>query len=134
MEAAAKAFFVACEEGQASAAEYIAEGAEFTAQSEPLVEIKTLKGYTEWMKDFGEKTVPGCSYEIHHVGVDKERKSVSFFATFTGKHTGPGPCEPTNKSTNSHYVYVMQFNDDLKITKMTKIWNAPWAMKELGWM
>jgi hypothetical protein len=25
-------------------------------------------------------------------------------------------------------------NDDDKVDKMVKVWNAPWAMKELGWM
>ena len=133
MLATANAFFVACETGK-PCAEYHTEDATFTAQSEPIADIKTLAKYTEWMKGFGDATVPGCSYELHHVGVDEERKSVSFFATFTGKHTGPGPCEPTNKTTNSHYVYVIKFNDANKIIGMTKIWNAPWAMKELGWM
>jgi hypothetical protein len=38
------------------------------------------------------------------------------------------------QTTRSHYVYVMTFGDDGKIKSMTKIWNAPWAMKELGWM
>ena len=23
---------------------------------------------------------------------------------------------------------------DAKVAHMTKVWNAPWAMKELGWM
>jgi hypothetical protein len=30
-------------------------------------------------------------------------------------------------------VYVMSF-EGAKIRHMTKIWNAGWAMKELGWM
>jgi hypothetical protein len=30
------------------------------------------------------------------------------------------------------YVYAMDFEDG-KIKHMTKIWNAGWAMKELGW-
>jgi len=25
-------------------------------------------------------------------------------------------------------------NDEGKIESMTKIWNAPWALRELGWM
>jgi len=25
-------------------------------------------------------------------------------------------------------------NGDDKVARMTKVWNAPWAMKELGWM
>jgi hypothetical protein len=44
----------------------------------------------------------------------------------------PGPIPPTGKSTNTDYVYVMQFDGD-KIRHMTKIWNAGWALKELGW-
>jgi hypothetical protein len=32
----------------------------------------------------------------------------------------------------SDYVYCMSFDGD-KIRHMTKIWNAGWAMKELGW-
>ena len=86
------------------------------------------------MKNFGTQTTPGCSYEIHHTGVDAKGKSVGIFATFTGTHTGTGPCPPTGKTTKTHYVYVMQFSDEAKIKSMTKIWNAPWAMKELGWM
>ena len=39
---------------------------------------------------------------------------------------------PTGKSAEADYVYVMDFDGD-KIRHMTKIWNAPWAMRELGW-
>ena len=39
---------------------------------------------------------------------------------------------PTGKRTTTDYVYVMQFSGD-RISHMTKIWNAGWAMKELGW-
>ena len=52
---------------------------------------------------------------------------------FSGTHTGQGgPCPPTGKSTNTDYVYVMEFAGD-KIRHMTKIWNAGWAMRDLGW-
>jgi hypothetical protein len=30
-------------------------------------------------------------------------------------------------------VYVMEFEGD-KIRNMTKIWNAGWAMRKLGWV
>jgi hypothetical protein len=36
------------------------------------------------------------------------------------------------KRTSSDYGYSMDFDGD-KIRHMTKIWNAGWAMKELGW-
>ncbi len=41
---------------------------------------------------------------------------------------------PTHKTTNSHYVYMLTMNDDDKVARMTKVWNAPWALQELGWM
>jgi len=34
----------------------------------------------------------------------------------------------------SDYVYAIKMNADNKVASMTKVWNAPWAMKELGWM
>jgi hypothetical protein len=42
------------------------------------------------------------------------------------------PCPPTGKRTSTDYVYVMEFDGD-KIRHMTKIWNAGWAMRDLGW-
>ena len=57
------------------------------------------------------------------------------FATFTGTHTGDGgPVDPTGKTANSHYVYAITVNDDNKVSHLVKIWNAPWALGELGWM
>jgi len=51
----------------------------------------------------------------------------------TGTHTGEGgPVPPTGKKTETDYVYVMEF-DSGKIKHMTKIWNASWTLKELGW-
>ena len=44
-----------------------------------------------------------------------------------------GPVPPTQRETNSHYVYVLQMSDDGRVAQMTKIWNAPWALRELGW-
>ena len=35
------------------------------------------------------------------------------FATYTATHTGEGgPVPPTNKTTNSHYVYTMKMNGE----------------------
>ena len=33
----------------------------------------------------------------------------------------------------AHYVYALEMNPDDKVERMTKIWNAPWALRELGW-
>jgi ketosteroid isomerase-like protein len=39
---------------------------------------------------------------------------------------------PTGKHVDADYVYVMHFTDG-KISHMTKIWNAGWTIRELGW-
>eukprot|EP00992_Anisonema_acinus_P015523 TRINITY_DN9777_c0_g2_i1.p1 TRINITY_DN9777_c0_g2~~TRINITY_DN9777_c0_g2_i1.p1 ORF type:complete len:137 (+),score=18.72 TRINITY_DN9777_c0_g2_i1:54-464(+) len=136
MEASAKAFFEACETGKGweGCKQYCTADAVFSAQSEPLAEIKTVQGYTDWMAGLANTTMPGCSYDLKHFSVDEASRSAVFFAVFIGTHTGPGPCEPTNKSTSSDYVYHLGFDETGKINSMTKIWNAPWAMKQLGWM
>ena len=71
--------------------------------------------------------------ELRSFAVDEDRQNVSAYATFRATHTRQGgPCAPTGKSTSTDYVYVMEFDGD-KIRHMTKIWNAGWAMRELGW-
>ena len=127
-------FFEACEKGKGwdECKSYCTVDATFSAQAEPLADMQSLEQYTEWMK--GLLTfMPDAGYEIKSFATDGERKNVSAYAVFSGTHTGEGgPMPPTGKRTASDYVYVMEFDDD-KIRHLTKIWNAPWAMKELGW-
>ena len=133
----AKKFFEACDtpEGWAGCKQYATENATFSAQSEPLADIQTLKGYCEWLADFGTKTVPGSTYDLHTSSYDEKTRTAVFFATYHAKHTGEGgPIPPTGKETHSDYVYILTMNEDNKIVKMVKVWNAPWAMKELGWL
>ena len=105
----------------------------FSQQAEPLVEIRTLEQYTEWMKDL-LTFIPDGRYDLRSFATDEERKNVSAYAIFIGTHTGQGgPCPPTGKALKSDYVYVMYFDGD-KIRHMQKIWHAGLAMKELGWM
>ena len=65
--------------------------------AEPLVGIKTLAEYTDWMK--GLMTImPDGSYEVKSFATDTERNNVAAYGVFSGTHTGPGrPCEPTGK-------------------------------------
>jgi hypothetical protein len=50
-------------------------------------------------------------------------------------HVGEGgPVPPTNKQTKTDYVYALTMNDEGKVAKMYKVWNATWTLKELGWM
>jgi predicted ester cyclase len=95
-------------------------------------QCRSLQAYTEWMK--GLLTfMPDGRYVVKSFATDGERKSVCAYGVFSATHTGEGgPCPPTGKSTSTDYVYVMEFDGD-KIRHMTKIWNAGWAMRELGW-
>jgi hypothetical protein len=133
----AKKFFEACEapKGWAACKEYVVPGAPLVAQCEPLVDINTIEAYANWMHGFGTVTVPGATYTLHSSSFDDKTNTAVFFATYHAKHTGEGgPVPPTNKETDSHYVYILNMNDDGKIEKMTKVWNAPWAMRGLGWI
>ena len=130
----ARAFFEACETGKgwAACAEYCHPEAGFSAQSEPIADITTLEGYCDWMKGLLTFIEDGA-YELKAFAADAERDCVLAYAVFTGTHTGEGgPLPPTGKATATDYVYAMAFRDG-KIAHMTKIWNAPWAMRELGW-
>lgn len=129
-------FFHACEglKGWEGCKQYVAPNAKFTAQSEPLVDIDTVEGYAEWMAGLGNNVLLGCSYDLHASSYDDSTRTALFFATFTGTHTGEGgPVPPTNKETNSHYVYVLTLDENDLISNMVKVWNAPWALAELGW-
>ena len=130
----ARAFFDACETGQgwAGCSAYCQPDASFAAQADPLADLQTLQQYAEWMKGL-LMLVPDGSYAVQSFATDHERNNVCAYAVFSGTHRGEGgPMPPTGKSTSSDYVYVMEFEDG-KISHMTKIWNAGWAMKELGW-
>jgi hypothetical protein len=132
----ARKFFDACETGAgwAGCAQYVAEGASFAAQSEPLAEIETVAAYCDWMAGLIAQPMPGAGYELHSSAYDEDTGTALFFASFHGTHTGEGgPVPPTNRETHSHYVYALTMNGDDKVERMVKIWNAPWAMKELGW-
>jgi predicted ester cyclase len=130
----AHAFVDACERGRGweACGAYCHPDATFAAQAEPLAEVTTLKDYADWMKAL-LGFVPDGDYEVKSFAVDEQRNSVCMYGVFSGTHSGAGgPMPPTGRSTRSDYVYVMEFENG-KIKHMTKIWNAGWAMKELGW-
>jgi predicted ester cyclase len=127
-------FFEACETGKgwAECSQYCTDDATFSAQAEPLSDIKDLQGYTEWMKGL-MVLMPDGSYDLKAFATDEHRDSVVAYAVFSGTHTGEGgPVPPTGKSVSSDYVYVMKF-DGGKIGHMTKIWHSGIALRELGW-
>jgi predicted ester cyclase len=131
----AQKFFEACEAGKGWAVckEWCTPNATFSAQAEPLADVRNLQQYTDWMK--GLLTfIPDGRYELKSFATDEERQNVSAYAIFTGTHTGQGgPYPPTGKNLKTDYVYVMYFDGD-KIKHMQKIWHAGLAMKDLGWV
>jgi len=130
----AEAFFAACETGQGwdGCSGYCTPDATFSAQAEPLLDVKTLAQYTDWMKGI-LTTLPDGHYEVKSFATDPARNSVVAYGVFYGTHTGEGgPVPPTGRQISTDYVYVMQFAGD-KIVHMTKIWNAGLALKDLGW-
>ena len=130
----AEGFFEACEAGKGweGCSAYCTPDATFSAQAEPLLEVKTLAQYADWMK--GIMTVfPGAKYDLKSFATDATRNNVSAYAVFHATHTGEGgPIPPTGKSMSTDYVYVMQFTGD-KISHMTKIWHSGLALKAVGW-
>ena len=87
------------------------------------------------MAAFATISAPGAPHDLHTASYEEATRTAIFFATYHAKHTGEGgPVPPTHKETRSHYVYVLTMNEDDKVVNMVKIWNAPWAMKELGWI
>lgn len=135
MNDTARAFFEACETGKgwAACAQYCTPDASFSAQSEPLADTKTLADYCNWMQGL-LGLMPDATYDLKSWAIDEARHNVSAYAVFNGTHTGAGgPVPATGKKASTDYVYVMQFSGG-RISHMTKIWNAPWALRQLGWM
>jgi len=131
----ARNFFEACETGKGWAVckEWCTSDATFSAQAEPLTDVRNLQQYTDWMKAL-LTFIPDARYELRSFATDEERKNVSAYGVLTGTHTGQGgPYPPTGKSVKTDYVYVMYFDGD-KIRHMQKIWHAGLAMKDLGWV
>ena len=130
----AKQFFEACEAGKGWSVcrQWCTPDATFAAQAEPLLGVKSLEAYADWMQ--GLLTfIPDGRYEVKSFATDDDRRNVAAYGVFMGTHTGQGgPCPPTGKSLTSDYVYVMSFDGD-KIRHLQKIWHAGLAMKELGW-
>ena len=129
-------FFHACEglQGWEGCQQYVAEGASFAAQSEPIADITSVEDYCEWMAGLGKGPLNGCGYNLHVSAWDDATQTALYFATFNGQHVGEGgPVPATQQQTHSHYVYALTMNAEGKVARMTKIWNAPWALGELGW-
>lgn len=130
----AQAFFEACEAGKgwSVCSAWCTPDATFSAQAEPLLEVKTLHAYTDWMQGL-MGVLTDATYEVKSFATDAARNNVCAYGVFSGTHLAGGPVPPTGKSVKTDYVYVMQFNGAGKIAHMTKIWHSGLALKQLGW-
>ncbi|MEI8594234.1 ester cyclase [Photobacterium sp. Hal280] len=131
----ARLFFEACETGKGwqVCKTYCHPDATFSSQTAVLAEVNTLQAYTEWMKDLFTP-LPDGRYDLKFFAEDEKRSSVAAYAVFHGTSSGPGgPVDPTGKTVEADYVYVMQFEGNL-IRHMTKIWNDGISLQQLGWM
>jgi hypothetical protein len=69
-------------------------------------------------------------------------EGVSFVAQsepLTEVHTVQAYCEwikgfGTVTAAGAHYVYILTMDTNDQVAHMVKVWNASWAMRELGWM
>ena len=92
----ARKFFDACEagEGWRGCAAYCHADATFSAQAEPLADLRTLEEYADWMKGL-MVVLPDGRYDLKSFATDRARNNVCAYAVFSGTHTGPGgPCPP----------------------------------------
>ena len=74
----AQAFFEACEKGKGweVCRSYCTPNSTFSAQAEPLADVKTLAQYTDWMKGI-LAVLPDAHYEVRSFATDFARNSVS---------------------------------------------------------
>src|SRR4030088_2403349 len=80
-------FFVACETGKGwdGCKVYCTPSATFSAQAEPLIEVRTLQQYCDWMKGL-LGFIPDGRYDLKSFATDEKRRNVSAYAVFLGTH------------------------------------------------
>ncbi|ANQ23774.1 hypothetical protein BA893_19245 [Vibrio natriegens] len=128
-------FFEACESGKGwdACKKFCHENAQFESQAEALASITTVHEYTEYMPLLFI-TLPDASYTLNSICSDEDKQVAIASAVFTGTHSGPnGPVPETFKSMSANYSFYIEFIDK-KVSKVTKVWNDVFSMKELGWL
>src|SRR5215467_1563238 len=102
----AEAFFDACETGKGweVCGAYCTPNATFSAQAEPLLDVKTLAQYTDWMK--GMLTVlPDARYEVKSFATDSARNSVVAYGVFWDAYR-PGWASSSDWPRDQHGLCV----------------------------
>jgi len=73
--------------GWETCSQYCTADATFSAQAEPLLDVRSLAQYADRMKGI-VRGLPDARYEVKSFATDAKRKNVCAFAVFHGTHTG----------------------------------------------
>ena len=97
----AQQFFEACEKGKGweGCRAYCTPNASFSAQAEPLVEIRTLQGYADWMKGL-LSFMPDGRYAVKSFATDDDRNSVCVWC-FLGHPYRAGRSLPADRQEHN---------------------------------
>ncbi len=129
MNETAEGFFVACETGKGweGCEQYCHAGATFSAQSDALASVDTLKAYTAWMKGL-LIPVPDGRYELRSFAVDEERHNVAAYGVFRGTHTGEGGCSVLSALQNGD-LSEARYQSYLKLLKESEHYQMSYVEK-----
>lgn len=115
-------------------ADLLVEDCPHICQADMMKDITTVKQLHDWKVNFNENVAPGCKPIVHNLVWDAPKKTALKFSTYVATHTGDGgPVPATNKTTNTHYVFICEMNDENKCICLTKVWNDDYCKKEIGW-
>lgn len=80
----AERFFEACETGKGweGCKAYCKPDATFSAQAEPLADVRTLQNYANWMQGL-MKMMPDGRYALKSFAIDDQRANVTAYAIST---------------------------------------------------
>src|SRR5882757_10948337 len=95
-------FFDACEKGKGWEAckAYCKPDATFSAQAEPLAEVRTLQQYADWMQG-PRKMMPDGRYALKLLPPTASATTSRPTRVFKGTHPGERDPPPTGKSTQT---------------------------------
>lgn len=131
----------ACDSGQGWEAcqDVCVPGATFSCQNDTLGDITSVEDYANFIAFFGT-ACPNARWTTHDVSWDGTVHTAFFHCTYHVTHTvsvpGLGPVQPTLKSSDSNYGYVIKTDPerDGKIVHIQKLWNDTWMLRDLGWL
>jgi hypothetical protein len=99
-----------------------------------FIEVITVEAYANWMGGFSD-IASDESYTIKTSSLNDSTNTAIFLLLSLARiPVMPGLYHQPTRPHILTMSIVLKMNDDGKIASMAKIWNAPWALKKLGWM